>query len=1077
MWIVRLALNRPYTFVVGALVLLCLTPFVLLRTPTDIFPSINIPVVSIIWQYAGLNAQEIEQRILYNHERSLSATVNDIEHIESNAYNGVGVIKVFLQPGASVDAGVAQITAIAQTILRQLPPGQTPPLVIRYNASTVPILQYSITSRKLSEQELYDFSQNQVRVGLATVQGAAVPWPYGGKTRIVSVDLDLAALRAKNLSPQDVVNAINAQNLILPSGTAKMGGTEFDIELNTSPRVLDELNDLPVKTSRGATIYVRDVAQVRDGYQPQQNIVRKDGIRGSLLTILKSGSASTLDVVRRVKGAMPRILKGLPPELEVREFADQSLFVRSAIGDVMKEGLIAAALTALMILLFLGSWRSTLIIALSIPLSVLSSVAILSALGETINLMTLGGLALAVGILVDDATVAIENIHRHMASGKPLNAAILDGAQEIALPAFVSTLCICIVFVPMFFLTGVSRYLFVPLAEAVVFAMLASYVLSRTLVPTLVMWFYRHADHYGPADDQPSPVWLRPFTVVHRRFEDGFARLVERYRLWLSAILERRVLFAVFFVAFCGATLCLIPQLGRDFFPDVDAGQFRLHLRARSGTRIEETAKLVDEVEAAIRREVPAGEIAGVLDNIGVPSSGISLSYSNSGLIGTGDADILVSLRPDHGPTAGHVRRLRRRLNLEFPGTTFYFLPADIVSQTLNFGLPAPFNIQIAGRDQGKNREIAGRLAAKIRQVSGAVDVRVQQPADQAKLKFSIDRTKAAEIGLTERDVANSVLLTLSGSGQVQPAYWLNPQYGIQYLVNVRAPERVLDSLSALRSIPVSPGQAGEGDGQILENLATLTRTNGPPVISHYNVTPVIDIFGGVSGRDLGGVLADIKPLVAQAERELPRGSVIMLRGQAATMQSSFIGLTIGLLGAIVLIYALLVVNFQSWLDPFIIITALPGALAGVVWALHLTLTTVSVPALMGAIMSLGVATANSVLVVSFARDYLGQGAAPIEAALAAGGSRLRPVLMTALAMIIGMLPMALGWGEGGEQNAPLGRAVIGGLVIATFATLFFVPIVFSLLHRQAPASEPVAPLPPAPEGWDPLGPNPRFSV
>jgi multidrug efflux pump subunit AcrB len=1076
MWIVRLALQRPYTFVVGALVLLLLTPFVLLRTPTDIFPDINIPVVSIIWQYAGLDAQEIEQRIIYNHERSLSATVNDIEHIESNAYNGVGVIKVFLQPGASVDAGVAQITAIAQTILRQLPPGQTPPLIIRYNASTVPILQYSITSRKLSEQELYDLSQNQIRVGLATVRGAAVPWPYGGRTRVVSVDLDLPALRAKNLAAQDVVDAINAQNLIFPSGTAKIASTEYDVELNTSPKVLDQLNRLPIRKVGGATIYVRDVAHVRDGFLPQQNVVRRDGVRGALLTVLKSGSASTLDVVRRVKAAMPGILSGLPPDLEVREFADQSLFVRAAISDVVKEAVIAAALTALMILLFLGSWRSTVIIALSIPLSVLSSIAILSALGETINLMTLGGLALAVGILVDDATVAIENIHRHMASGKPLDDAILDGAQEIALPAFVSTLCICIVFVPMFFLTGVSRYLFVPLAEAVVFAMLASYLLSRTLVPTLVMWFYRHADHYGDHNGKPTPWWLRPFSEIHRTFERGFAAFRAWYRGLLAAILHRRGAFAVLFLAFCLGSFLLVPQLGQDFFPSVDAGQFRLHLRARSGTRIEESAKLTDQVEQAIRLEIPAGELAGILDNIGVPNSGISLSYSNSGLVGTGDADILVSLQPEHRPTESYVRRLRARLNREFPGTTFYFLPADIVSQTLNFGLPAPFNIQIGGRDQARNREVAARLADQIRRIPGAVDVRVQQSADLAKLKFQIDRDRAEEIGLSEKDVANSVLLALSGSGQVEPAYWLNPLFGIQYLINIRAPERVVDSLSALNSIPVKAGRPGEG--QVLANVATVTRTNAPPVISHYNVMPVIDLYGGVSDRDLGGVLHDLKPLIDRAEKELPRGSFIRVRGQAETMRSSFVGLSIGLVMAMVLIYFLLVVNFQSWLDPFIIITALPGALAGVIWALHLTFTTTSVPALMGAIMSLGVATANSVLVVSFARDYLKTGVEPFQAALEAGASRLRPVLMTALAMVIGMLPMSLGLGEGGEQNAPLGRAVIGGLVVATVATLFFVPVVFSLLHRRAPVSTETGPVLDAPtRGFDPLGPAAEFSA
>jgi multidrug efflux pump subunit AcrB len=1056
MWIVRIALRRPYTFVVAALLLLLLTPFVLLRTATDIFPAIDIPVVSIIWQYAGLNAQEIEQRIVYAHERSLSATVNDIEHIESNSYNGIGVIKVFLQPGTSVDAGVAQITAVAQTILRLLPPGQQPPLIIRYNASTVPILQYGVAGEKLSEQELYDLAQNQVRVGLSTVLGAAVPWPYGGKTRVVSVDLDLTALKAKSLSAQDIVNAINAQNLILPSGTAKIGPTEYDVEVNTSPRVLDELNDLPIKTVNGATIYLRDVAQVRDGYQPQQNIVRQNGVRGALLTILKTGSASTLDVVRSVKAVMPSILSTLPPELQIKEFADQSLFVRAAVNGVMREGIIAAALTALMILLFLGSWRSTFIIALSIPLSVLSSLALLSAQGETINLMTLGGLALAVGILVDDATVAIENIHRHMAAGGSLEQAILDGAQEIALPAFVSTLCICIVFVPMFFLTGVAHFLFVPLAKAVVFAMLASYVLSRTLVPTLVMWFYRHVQRHGEHPGAASATkWARPFITIQRGFERGFARFRDRYRALLAACLHHRLPFAACFLAFCAGSWLLVSQLGEDFFPAVDGGQFRLHVRARSGTRIEETAQLVNRVDDVIRDEVPARELGGILDNIGVPNSGISLSYSTSGLIGTGDADVLVSLRPGHAPTDDYVRRLRARLNREFPGMMIYFLPADIVSQTLNFGLPAPFDVQIVGRDQDKNREIAGRLAAKIRNIPGAVDVRVQQPGDQPKFRVAVDRTKSGEIGLSERDVANSVLLSLSGSGQVQPAYWLNPRVGIQYLINIRAPEYVMDSLAALSAVPINASRPGEGNGQILANLASLSRTNGSPVISHYNVAPVIDVFGGVSGRDLGGVLRDLQPLVDRAKVELPRGSTIIVRGQAETMRTSFTGLGIGLLMAIALIYLLLVVNFQSWLDPFIIITALPGALAGVVWCLFLTQTTLSVPALMGAIMSLGVATANSVLVVSFARDNLSRGFEPVAAALDAGASRLRPVLMTALAMVIGMLPMSLGLGEGAEQNAPLGRAIIGGLIVATGATLFFVPVVFSVLHRRATATAP----------------------
>jgi multidrug efflux pump subunit AcrB len=795
------------------------------------------------------------------------------------------------------------------------------------------------------------------------------------------------------------------------------------------------------------------VAQVRDGYQPQQNIVRNDGVRGALLTVYKTGAASTLDVVSGIKEALPRVLSGLSPDLNVKEFADQSVFVRSAISGVVREGVIAAALTALMILLFLGSWRSTFIIALSIPLSVLTSIAILSALRETINLMTLGGLALAVGILVDDATVAIENIHRHMASGKALDDAILDGAQEIAMPAFVSTLCICIVFVPMFFLTGVAHYLFVPLAEAVVFAMLASYVLSRTLVPTLVMWFYRGVGHYSGHDDPATTTpWLRPLAAVQTSFERGFDRFREGYRLLLGAVLHHRIPFALIFLAFCVGSMLLVPQLGQDFFPSVDAGQFRLHLRARSGTRIEETAKLVDEVEAAIRREIPAEEVRGMLDNIGIPVSSINMTYNDSGLVGTGDADILVSLRPEHRPTAGYMDRLRARLNREFPGIAFYFLPADIVSQSINFGLPAPFDIQLVGRNQAKNREVAGRLADKIRQVPGAVDVRVQQPADLPKLSVAVDRTKASGMGLVERDVANSIMLSLSGSSQVSPVYWMDPRVGVQYLVNIRVPERQMDSLATLNSIPINASQPGRGDEQLLANLATVTRTAGAPVISHYNVMPVIDVFGGVSGRDLGGVLHDLKPLIAQAESELPKGNTITLRGQAETMHSSFTGLGIGLVMAIVLIYLLLVVNFQSWLDPFIIITALPGALAGVVWALHITLTTASVPALMGAIMSLGVATANSVLVVTFARNDLLQGMDPLTAAWEAGTSRLRPVLMTAAAMVIGMLPMALSFGEGGEQNAPLGRAVIGGLVVATIATLFFVPVVFSLLHRPATA-------------------------
>ena len=1054
MWIVRLALRRPYTFVVAALVLLLLTPFVLLRTPTDIFPEINIPVVSVVWVYNGLNAQEVEHRIISIHERMINAQVNDIEHIESTAYNGVGVIKVFFQPGASVSDAVGQLAASGQAALRFLPPGVTPPFIIRYNASTVPILQYSLASKKFSEQELQDMALNRVKQGLSTVQGASVPYPYGGKERVVAVDIDLAALKAKNLAPQDVVNAFNAQNFVLPSGTAKIGETEYNVSLNSSPSVLAALNDLPVKTVNGAVICVGDVAQVHDGYRPQQNVVRLDGVRGVLLTVLKSGSASTLRVVDGVKKAMPRIFSGLPSELEVKEFADQSLFVRAAVNGVVKEGVIAAALTAVMILLFIGSWRSTFIIALSIPLSVLTSLALLSALGETINLMTLGGLALAVGMLVDDATVEIENVHRQMALGKPNVQAILDGAQEIALPAFVSTLCICIVFVPMFFLSGVSRYLFVPLAEAVVFAMLASYVLSRTLIPTLVMWFYRNIEYRGHAPD-PATVrlWVRPFVSLQIRFEHGFARFREGYRRMLGTVLSHRRAFVVLFLAFCIGSWLLIPELGQDFFPSVDAGQFRLHVRAAGGTRIEETARLVDTIESVIREEIPAVEISGILDNIGMPTGGLPLAYIDNGLTGTGDGDILVSLNPGHRPTDGYVRRLRVRLNRDFPGTTFYFLPADIVNQTINFGLPAPFDIQIVGQERDKNRAVAARLVENIRRVAGAVDVRVQQPSDQPEIHFAVNRGKASQIGLSERDVANSVLVSLSGSSQVQPNYWLNPKNGIQYLVNIRVPEHPMDSISAINSIPVNINQPGKNDSQVLANLASFERSSGSPIFSHYNVMPVIDVFGGVSGRDMGGVLRDITSLIEEAKKELPKGSFIMLRGQVDTMHRSYTGLGIGLGMAVALVYLLLVVNFQSWLDPFIIITALPGALAGVVWGLYLTFTTLSVPALMGAIMSLGVATANSVLVVTFARNNLRRGVDPLTAAWEAAVGRLRPVLMTALAMIIGMFPMSLALGEGGEQNAPLGRAVIGGLLVATVATLFFVPVVFSLLHRRGPQS------------------------
>jgi multidrug efflux pump subunit AcrB len=1051
MWIVRLALNRPYTFVVAALLLVLMTPLILLRTPTDIFPAINIPVISIVWQYTGLDSQQFEQRITSVNERVLTVTVNNIEHIESTTYNSIAVVKVFLQPGASVDAAVAQITAVSQTILKQMPPGTTPPLIIQYNASTVPILQYSFSSPKMSEQEMFDVTANLVRVGLANTRGAMIPYPYGGKQRVISVDLNLSAIKAKNLLPQDVVNAINAQNLVLPSGTTKIGPMEYDVAVDANPRLVSDLNHLPIKVVNGATIYISDVAQVHDGYLPQQNAVRQDGVRGALLTVLKAGSASTLDVVRGLKASLPGVMATVTPDLHVKEFADQSLFVRAAISGVLREGVIAAALTALMILLFLGSWRSTVIIALSIPLSVLSSIAILSALGETINLMTLGGLALAVGILVDDATVAIENIHHHMANGEPLTDAILKGSQEIALPAFVSTLCICIVFVPMFFLAGVARYLFVPLAEAVVFAMLASYVISRTLVPTLVMWFYRNVEqqHGGHIDESKTPLFARPFVKFQRGFETGFDRFRNGYRGLLTSCFEHRTPFALVFLGFCLLSWLLAPILGRDFFPSVDGGQFMLHIRAHTGTRIEETERLADQVNTVIRREIPARELGGILDNIGIPNSSIQLSYNTSGIIGPGDADILVQLKPGHAPTQDYVRKLRKSLNREFPGTMIYFLPADIVSQTLNFGLPAPLDIQVVGRNITTNHFIAEKLADEIKRVSGAVDVRVNQPNDWPQFKITVDRSKAASLGLTEQSVANSVLLSLSGSTQVTPSYWLDPSIGIEYLIDVMAPQYTMDSIEQLKAMPISAGVGAGNGAQILENLASISRVNVAPVVSHYNVQPVIDVFGGVDGRDLGTVLDGIQPIVDKTRKALPRGSSIIVRGQAETMRSSFLGLGVGLVGAIMLIYFLLVINFQNWLDPFIIITALPGALAGVIWGLFLTQTTLSVPALMGAIMSLGVATANSVLVVSFARENLHRGMKPMNAALEAGFGRIRPVLMTAMAMVIGMLPMSLGLGEGGEQNAPLGRAVIGGLVFATVATLFFVPVIFSFMHRH----------------------------
>jgi multidrug efflux pump subunit AcrB len=1045
MWIVKLALDRPYTFIVGALLILILSPLVILRTPTDIFPEINIPVVSIVWNYNGLSSDEMEKRIISTTERVLTTTVNDIDHIESQSLNGVGVVKIYFHQNVKIDMAVAQVTAVSQTALRQLPPGTTPPLVIVFNASSVPIIQLSLSSKTLSEQQLNDYALNFVRVQLSTIQGAAIPYPYGGKQRQVTIDLNLPALQANDLTPIDVVNAVSAQNLILPSGTAKIGEQEYTIGLNGSPKTIDELNDLPVKTVNGTIVYMRDVAHVRDGFSPQTNVVRQDGVRATLLSVMKNGNVSTLQIIRDVKAMLPKIAATLPPDLTITPLFDQSLFVRAAIDGVNHEGAIASILTAMMILLFLGDWRSTLIVTLSIPLSVLSSIMILSAMGETINIMTLGGLALAVGILVDDATVTIENIDQHLERGKPLRQAILDGASQIAVPAFVSTLCICIVFVPMFMLSGVARFLFVPLAEAVVFAVLSSYVISRTLVPTLAMYLLK--DHTTVARASKPGF----FKGLQLKFEQGFLRVRDSYANALQGILHHRGLFATVFLTFCLGSLALIPFLGQDFFPTVDAGQFRLHVRAKTATRIEETAKLSDEIETVIRREIPGKELAGVLDNLGLPYSGINLSYSNAGTIGTADGEILVSLAKDHQPTADYVRRLREVLPREFPGVEFFFQPADIVNQILNFGISAPVDVQIIGRDLAGNHALAVKIAEQIKTIPGAVDVHVHQLMNQPKIQITMDRSKAEKLGVSARDLASSLLISLSSSFQTSPAFWLNPANGVSYSVAVQAPQYSIDSLQDLENIPVH----GRGSYQILGNLATFSRSAEQSIATHYNIQPTVDIFASVQDRDLGAVSRAIDRIVADAQKELPKGSILTVRGQSKTMTESFTSLGFGLIGAVVLVYLLLVVNFQSWTEPFIIITALPGALAGICWMLFLTGTTLSVPALMGAIMCIGVATANSVLVISFARERLLDVGNATQAVLEAGTGRLRPVIMTASAMIIGMVPMALGFGEGGEQNAPLGRAVIGGLLVATVATLFFVPVIYSLVRGRRDMTTP----------------------
>ncbi|HEY7402294.1 MAG TPA: efflux RND transporter permease subunit [Candidatus Angelobacter sp.] len=1051
MWIVRLALQRPYTFIVMALLILILTPVVVLRTAVDILPEINIPVISIIWQFTGMSAQEMTDRIVSNTERGLTTTVNDIEHVETQAMDGRAITKVFFHPTANLQTALSQVTAISQTAVRQLPQGTQPPLIIVYSASSVPIVQIGISSTSLPEQALNDLSVNFIRPQMTTVPGAAIPYPYGGKQRVVAVDLDTAAMQAKGLTPVDVVNAINAQNLILPSGTAKIGSLQYIVNMNGSPDTIAEINSLPVKTQNGATTYIRDVAHVRDGYSPQTNVVRKDGLRGTLITVMRNGGASTLDIVNNMKETLKRVQTTLPDGVDIKLLFDQSLFVRASIEGVLREALTAACLTAAMILLFLGNWRSTLIIAISIPLSILCSVILLSALGQTFNIMTLGGLALAVGILVDDATVEIENIDRNLAQGKELKQAILDGASQIAVPAFVSTLCICIVFVPMFFLTGVAKFLFVPLAEAVVFAMLASYLLSRTLVPTLVMYLLRGHEHEDKF--KVGRGITAPFKRFQIGFEHRFERLRETYHRTLHSAMEHRKLFVSAFLAFCVLSIGIVFFLGQDFFPEVDAGIFRMHVRGRAGLRIEETARLCDEVENYVRSRIPKDELVTVLDNIGLPYSSINNSYSTAGSVGTSDAEILFSLNQEHHhPTAGYVKQLREELPKQFPGVEFFFQPADIVSQILNFGLPSPIDIQIVGKNQKQNYQLAQELANQLRHVPGAVDVHVQQLMNSPQLLLNVDRTRAQQVGLQQRDVAQNLLVTLSGSFQTAPTFWLNRENGVTYSVSVQSPEYRVDSLQALMNIPIAaPG----APPQVLGNLATVSPAVTPAVISHYNIQPVIDVYAAVQGRDLGAVARDTRKIIADFEKKLPKGSQIVMRGQVETMTSSFAGLGIGLVMSIVLVYLLIVVNFQSWLDPFIIITALPGALAGIVWILLLTHTTLNVPSLTGSVMCMGVATANSILVISFARERMRDGLTAMDAALEAGYTRMRPVIMTALAMIIGMVPMALGIGEGGEQNAPLGRAVIGGLVFATVATLFFVPVVFSIIHgrREAKAA------------------------
>ena len=1056
--IVRLALRRPYTFIVMAILIVIFGGLAAVRTPTDIFPDIRIPVIAAVWTYRGMSPDDMAGRVIYYYERQLSTAVNDIEHIESQSLPGVGIVKIFFQPTVDIRTATAQVTSLSQTVLKQMPPGITPPLILNYNASTVPILELGLSSPALPEQDIYDLGQNFIRPSLASVPGSAIPSPYGGKERQIQIDLDPSALQAHNLSAEDLENALAAQNQIIPAGTIKVGKFEYNVKLNNSPSVIDELNNLPIKQVNGATVYMGDVAHVRDGFPPQRNEVRMDGHRGVLMTVLKSGSASTLDIVDNVKAMLPRLEQTLPKSLKVVALDDQSIFVRAALSGVIKEGAIAAALTSLMILLFLGSWRSTLVIVVSIPLAILFSIALLSALGQTLNIMTLGGLALAVGILVDDATVTIENINWHLEKGKSVPQAIMDGAQQIVGPAFVSLLCICIAFVPMFFLPGISGYLFAPMAEAVLFALVGSFILSRTLVPTMASYLLvAHGDGKDASVARSHDATLghhpkNPLVRLQHRFERRFEQFRHGYHRYLTLTMARRGIFAAGFLAFALLSLALVPLLGRNFFPAVDAGEISLHVRAPVGMRIEETAALFDKIEARIRGIIPPDQLGSIVDNIGLPVSGTNRAYLNTGGVGPEDGDILIALNENHAPTADYVRRLRLALPQSFPGSTFSFLPADIVSQILNFGSPAPIDVQVTAPDTKKGEAYATLLTRRISRISGAADVRLEQSSHYPEFGIDVDRTRAGLTGITERDVTNSLVVNLASSFQVAPAFWLDPKNGVSYPIVIQTPQYRLDSLGQLKNLAVT-GAKGDAP-QLLGGLSDIRREDSDAVVSHYAIQPTFDVYAATQDRDLGSVAASIQQVLKDTAQDLPPSGTVHVRGQVETMNAAFSGLFFGLAEAIVLIYLLIVVNFHSWSDPFVIVMALPGALAGIAWTLFATHTSLSVPALTGAIMCMGVATANSILVVSFARERLEASGDPVKAAIEAGVTRFRPVLMTALAMIIGMAPMALGLGEGGEQNAPLGRAVIGGLLFATVATLFFVPAVFALVRgRPRPPS------------------------